>query len=128
MMILILQSDIDLKSGDSLVGKLDAVAFAAVKKSHNDLKEPIIGLNAAAAQGTGPAQIIRGDGIGLAYGIKIHNVQIALDQHAVLSILRIDNIGSRQKFPGRKQISPRHSKTHRRRRTGADALKAGMSR
>src|SRR3984893_19102609 len=68
------------KLGDRLVGEPDLVEFAAPKQLHDDLEQLFIGSDGV-ADGAGPAEIIRGDGIGIADRPDIHDLQSALDQH-----------------------------------------------
>src|SRR5271154_883230 len=75
--------------GDRLVGEPDLVAFTAVKHLHDDFQQPLVG-DEAVGHRAGAAQIIRGDGVGIAHHPHIHHPHTALDQHG--PILRFGRI------------------------------------
>src|SRR5581483_10202332 len=66
--------------GDRLVGELQLVDFAAVKHPHDDLKQPLVGGDVVGDR-AGAAQIVSGDGIGVAHHLHIQDTNTALDQH-----------------------------------------------
>src|SRR5882757_1458811 len=68
--------------GDRLVGEADLVEFAALKHRDDDLEQPLVG-GKAVRDGAGLAQIVRGDGIGVAHHLDIHHLHSALDQHGL---------------------------------------------
>src|SRR3981081_4350812 len=86
---------------DRLVGELDPVEFAAVKQLRDDLEQPFVG-GEGFANGAGPAQRIRGDGIGIADHLYVHHPQPALDQHDLGPPIPSDKARHRAKVPFRK--------------------------
>src|ERR1700748_130862 len=73
-----------LELRDRLVGEPDLVEFAAVKHLHDDFEQAIIGYEGV-GNGAGLAQVVRGDRIGIAHRLDIHDPQAALDQHDLKS-------------------------------------------
>src|SRR5215475_7749749 len=69
-----------LEFGDCLVGKPELVEFAAVKHVHDDLEQPFVGGDII-GNGAGAAQIVCGDGVGVAHHLHIQNTNSTFDQH-----------------------------------------------
>src|SRR5665213_1068848 len=67
-----------------LVGKPDLVVFAAMEEIDDDLKQPLVD-GKRVGDGAAPAQVVRGDGVGIADHLDIHHLQSALDQHGLRS-------------------------------------------
>src|SRR4051794_7854460 len=65
---------------DRLVGETKTVVFAVVKHLHDDLEQAVVGRESV-GNGAALAQIVRRDGVGIAYRLHVHNSQPALDQH-----------------------------------------------
>src|ERR1700730_11325977 len=69
-----------LEFGDRLVGEANFVAFAALEHVHYDFEQPLVG-GKTIGNGTGLAQIVGGNDVGIADHIHIHDPYSALDQH-----------------------------------------------
>src|ERR1700755_2065408 len=90
---------------DRLVGKPDFVVFAALKDLDDEFEQPIIGGNSV-GNSAGAAQIIGGDGIGVADHLDIHHLQTAFDQHDQPPLWR-DKALQREQVPPGNRISCR---------------------
>ena len=82
------------------VGEANPVEFAAVKYLHDDCQQTLVG-GEVVGNGAAAAQIIGGDGIGVADHLDVHHLQSALDQHGC-SPIRIDKPEVAKKFHYRK--------------------------
>src|ERR1700730_13397918 len=69
-----------LEFGDRLVGEANFVAFAALEHLHDYFEQPLVG-GKTIGNGTGLAQIVGGNDVGIADHIHIHDPYSALDQH-----------------------------------------------
>jgi hypothetical protein len=74
-------SSLGFELGDRLVGEPEPVVFAVLEHPDDDFEQPLIG-GKGVGDGAGPVQIVRGDGIGVAHHLDIHDLQTAFDQHA----------------------------------------------
>src|SRR2546421_3654971 len=92
-----------LELRDRLVGEPDLVEFAALKTRPDDLKQAFVG-DKGVAHRAGPPKVIRGDRIGIAHRLGIHDLQSTLDQHDLNPPIRIDKARRRQKFRFRKSL------------------------
>src|SRR6185312_4727797 len=77
------------ESCDRQIGQPDLVHLAAVKHLHDDREQVVVG-DEIVGDGAGAAQIIRGDGIGIAYHPRVHHSHTAFDQHGLDPPLRKD--------------------------------------
>src|SRR6516162_3944225 len=75
--------------GDGIVGKLELAYLAALKHLDDDAKQSLFG-DQIVRDCAGTAQIIRGDGVGIAHHPHIHHSHAALDQHDPIPLLRGD--------------------------------------
>src|SRR6185312_15266418 len=66
--------------GDREIGEPDLAHLAALKHPDDDLEQAIVG-GEVIRDRTGAAQIIRGNGVGLAHHPHVHYPNTALDQH-----------------------------------------------
>src|SRR5438105_9587669 len=90
-------NEFGLELRDRLVGEPDLVEFAALKHRHDDLEQSFVG-DKGVAHRAGPPKVIRGDRIGIAHRLGIHDLQSTLDQHDLNPPRRIDKARRRQKF------------------------------
>src|ERR1700759_338635 len=70
--------------GDRFVCQLELVDFAAMKHSHDDLEQPFVG-GKVIRNGAGAAQIVGGDGVGIAHHLHIQDANSTFDQHGPIS-------------------------------------------
>src|ERR1700759_2117819 len=70
--------------GDRLVGKLELVDLAAMKHPYDDLEQPFVGGDIVRNR-AGAAQIVGGDGVGVAHHLHIQDANSTFDQHGPIS-------------------------------------------
>src|SRR4051794_22785970 len=87
-----------LELRDRLVGEAEPVVLAAMKHLHDDLERAVVG-DEGVGNGAGPAQVIGGDGVGIADRLDVHHLQAALDQHVPVSEICMDKAQLRTRFP-----------------------------
>src|SRR5215469_1662896 len=69
--------------GDRQISELDLVDLAAMKHLYDDREQMVVG-NEIIWHGASAAQIIRGDGIGIAHHPRVHHSHTAFDQHGLV--------------------------------------------
>src|SRR6478735_4602973 len=72
-----------LEPDDGLVGEPDLVQFAVLEQLDDDLEQAFVG-DQRVGNRAGAAEVIRGDGIGVAHEFDVHCLKPALDQHRIL--------------------------------------------
>src|ERR1700722_13601120 len=68
--------------GDREISESDLVDLAAVKHLHDDCEQVVVG-DEIVGDGAGAAQIVRGDGVGIAHHPRVHHSHTAFDQHGL---------------------------------------------
>src|ERR1700759_5326046 len=118
--------------GDRLVGKLELVDLAAMKHPYDDLEQPFVGGDVVRNR-AGAAQIVGGDGVGVAHHLHIQDTNSTFDQHGpISSASRGDKFWARKWFQFGKRCCYQHekSKAHRPKTAGAPGEaeeKAGLA-